>query len=484
MDASQLDFDVLVVGAGISGINAAYRVQTAGPKGTRYAVFEGRGSLGGTWDFFRYPGIRSDSDIFTFGFSWKPWNKAETVAQGADIKAYMEEATREAGIDKHIRYHHKVTAANWSSQDQCWEVTVDVGGDEVHHYRTRFMLLGTGYYNYDTPLESKIPGLKNFGGKVIHPQFWPEDYDYTDKHMVVIGSGATAITVVPAVSEKVQHVTMLQRSPTYIMPLPRYSKVTGLLQAILPRFIANRISRAIWIFQSYVMILFCRAFPTIARFLIRKVNKALLPKTVPVDPHFTPSYNPWEQRLCASMDGDIFAAIRKGKASVVTDHIENITKDTIKLKSGAELHPDVIVTATGLGLRFAGGMNVTVDSKPFDITQKFIWRCSMLQDLPNIVYVVGYENASWTLGADCAAQVLVRLLNELKNNNKTSITPRLENPEKMTVKPLLSLGSSYLKNANTVFPKGGTGIWRPRATYLEDLYSAKYGDLTQGAEFV
>lgn len=483
MASTKLDFDVLVVGAGISGINAAYRLQTEAPKGTTYAVFEARDTLGGTWDFFKYPGIRSDSDIFTFGFSWKPWVKGETIAQGADIKAYMDEAAHETGIDRHIRYRHRVNAANWSPQTQCWELTVDADGKQ-QTFRSRFMLLGTGYYNYDTPLQSKIPGIDNFAGKVIHPQFWPEDYDYTDKHMVVIGSGATAVTIVPAVSEKVQHVTMLQRSPTYIMPLPRHSKLTGLLFAVLPRFLAHRLNRAIWIFQSYVMIFFCRAFPVIARALIRRVNRALLPKSVPVDPHFTPRYNPWQQRLCASMDGDIFAAMRKGKASVVTDHIETITKDTIKLKSGAELHPDVIVTATGLGLRFAGGMAITVDGKPFDITQKFIWRACMLQDLPNVIYVVGYENASWTLGADCAALVLTRLLNELKKNGKTSATPRLENPAEMKERPLLNLESSYLKNANLTFPKGGTGVWSPRSTYLQDLYRAKYGDLSTGLEVV
>ncbi|KAJ4163592.1 hypothetical protein LMH87_005312 [Akanthomyces muscarius] len=483
MASTELDLDVLIVGAGISGINAAYRLQTEGPKGSRYAIFEARHSLGGTWDFFRYPGIRSDSDIYTFGFSWKPWHKPETVAQGADIKKYMTEAVQETGIDKHMRYHHRVVSADWSSQDQCWDVSYEADG-EAKTLRTRFILLGTGYYDYDTPMKALIPGIDNFAGKVIHPQFWPEDYDYSDKHMVVIGSGATAVTVVPAVSEKVQHVTMLQRSPTYIMPIPKQSPAAKWLFRLLPRFIAHRLNRTLWIVQSYIMIFFCRLFPNVARALIRAVNRRLLPKSISIDPHFSPAYKPWQQRLCASMDGDIFAALRSGKASIVTDHIETVTKDTIKLKSGAELHPDVIVTATGLGLRFAGGMKISLDGKPFDITQKFIYRAAMLQDLPNLVYVVGYENASWTLGADCAAKVLVRLVSELKAAGKTSGTPRLENPEKMEVRPLLNLGSTYLKNANSVFPKGGTGAWAPRTTYLQDLYKATYGNLASEMEIV
>ncbi|KAF1736256.1 FAD-containing monooxygenase EthA [Beauveria bassiana] len=484
MASTELDLDVLIVGAGISGINAAYRLQTDGPKGgSRYAILEARHSLGGTWDFFRYPGIRSDSDIYTFGFSWKPWHKPETVAQGADIKSYMTEAVQETGIDRHIRYRHRVVAANWTSRDQCWEVSVDADG-APQTLRTRYMLLGTGYYDYDTPMKAMIPGIDNFAGKVIHPQFWPQDYDYSDKHMVVIGSGATAITVVPAVAEKVKHVTMLQRSPTYIMPIPKQSLAAKWLFALLPQFLAHSLNRSLWIVQSYIMIYFCRLFPNVARALIRTVNRRLLPKSVSIDPHFSPKYLPWQQRLCASMDGDIFAAIRSGKASVVTDHIDTVTADAIKLKSGASLHPDVIVTATGLGLRFAGGIAISVDGEPFDITSKFIYRASMLQDLPNLVYVVGYENASWTLGADCAAKVLVRLVNELKASGKTSATPRLANPEKMEVKPLLNLGSTYLKNANKVFPKGGTGAWAPRSTYLADLYKATYGDLNSEMEIV
>ncbi|KAJ6782104.1 hypothetical protein PWT90_08393 [Aphanocladium album] len=484
MASTQLDFDVLIIGAGISGINAAYRLQTEGPKGSRYAIFEARDNLGGTWDFFRYPGIRSDSDIFTFGFAWKPWQKPETVARGEDIRSYMKEAVEETGIDKHIRYRTRVESANWLSGDQCWEVVVQTADGASQTFRTRFMVFGTGYYDYDTPMKAKIPGIDNFEGKVIHPQFWPEDYDYTGKHMVVVGSGATAITVVPAVSDRVQHVTMLQRSPTYIMPIPKQSLSAKYLFYLLPRSLAHTLNRAIYIAQSYVMIFFCRWFPSLARSLIRRVNRGLLPKSVPVDPHFTPAYKPWEQRLCATMDGDIFAAIRKGKASVVTDHIETITKDTIKLKSGAELHPDVIVTATGLGLRFAGNIKLSVDGERYDATQKFIYRASMIQDLPNTLFIVGYENASWTLGADCAAKVLVRLTNEFATSGKTSFTPRLANPEKMQVRPLLNLGSTYLKNANQVFPKGGTGAWAPRSTYLQDYYTASYGDLKTNLEVV
>lgn len=483
MAATQLDFDVLIVGAGISGINSAYRLQTEGPKGTRYAIFDARDNLGGTWDFFRYPGIRSDSDIFTFGFSWKPWNKPETIAFGADIRSYMKEAVQETGIDKHMRMRHRVQTANWLPQEQCWEVGVDADG-APQTYRARFLVFGTGYYDYDTPMKAKIPGIENFQGKVIHPQFWPEDYDYSNKHMVVIGSGATAVTIVPAVSESVKHVTMLQRSPTYIMPIPRQSFSAKYLGWLMPRFLAYRLNRALYITQSYIMIFFCRWFPSVARSLIRSVNRRLLPKSVPVDPHFTPLYKPWEQRLCASMDGDIFAAMRSGKASVVTDHIETVTNDTIKLKSGAELHPDVIVTATGLGLRFAGNIQLSIDGKRYDATEKFVYRAGMLQDLPNTVFVVGYDNASWTLGADCAAKLLVRLVNELKASGNLSATPRLANADKMEILPILNLTSTYLKNASSVFPRAGKGAWAPRSTYLQDLYKASYADLKSEMEIV
>ncbi len=392
-----VDFDVLIVGAGISGINAAYRIKTEAPEGTSYAVFEARDRLGGTWDLFRYPGIRSDSDMFTFSFQWNPWYKKETMAQGDEIRDYLASSAKIAGIDSHIRFGHSIVSANWNSDEKCWEVTAQPKGqDKPSVFRSRFILLGTGYYSYEAPMKTVIPGIENFKGKVMHPQFWPEDYDYTNQNVVIIGSGATAISIVPAMAGVAKHVTMLQRSPTYIFPVPLHSKITAFFFALLPKRLAHRVNRVIWILVTYWMIVFCNRYPNVARRAIRRVNKALLPAEIPVDPHFTPAYNPWEQRLCASLDGDIFAAMRAGQASVVTDTIETVTESSIKLKSGQVLHPDAIITATGLQVMFGGGIEIFKDGKRFDDTKKFIWRACMVQDLPNMIFTVGFENASWT----------------------------------------------------------------------------------------
>ncbi|PHH82075.1 hypothetical protein CDD82_7070 [Ophiocordyceps australis] len=479
--ADSLDFDVVIVGAGISGINAGYRIQTQAPEATRYAIFEGRDSVGGTWDLFRYPGIRSDSDIFTFGFEWNPWSREGTMARGPDIRDYMRKSAKAAGIDKHIRLRHKVVSANWISADKCWELAVCVDGDEKPRtYRTRFLLLGTGYYDYDKPLKSEIPGIDSFKGTVIHPQFWPEDYDARGKDIVVIGSGATAVTIVPSVAQEVQHVTMLQRSPTYVFPLPQHPKFASFFFATLPVALATRFTRVLWMLQSYLFVVFCRTFPGLAKRLIRNTNKSLLPPEIPWDPHFKPRYNPWEQRFCASPDGDFFAALRSGKASVVTDTIDTVTPDSIKLTSGSVLHPDTIVTATGLQLRFGGNIQFSMDSEPVDTADRFAWKALMLEGLPNVFFSIGYEDASWTLGADCAAQLMTRLLCEAKKNKATVIMPHLDKPEEMEVKPMLSLSSTYLKNVKGQLPKGGTGVWRPRSNYMADLYAAKWGDMKTG----
>lgn len=475
------DVDLIIIGAGIAGINAAYRFQTEGPPGMTYTLLEGRDSIGGTWDLFRYPGIRSDSGIFTFGFAWNPWPGKGILALGPAIKKYMVESARGAGIDKHIRYQHKVKHANWISKDSCWEVTANVNGDEkVVTIRANFVYLATGYYNYDQPRQVDIPGIENFQGKVIHPQFWPENYDYTRKKMVVIGSGATAITIVPAVADKVEHVTMLQRSPTYIFPLAQHSLFTSILFAVAPRRLAQFINRAIWILQTFAMIKICNNFPSLSKRFIRYNNEQLLPPSTPWDPHFNPRYNPWEQRLCASMDGDIFAALRSSKARVVTDTIETVTEKSIKLKSGKEIAADVIVTATGLSMLFAGGMKITVDDKEIDHCSKFLWKGAMLQDVPNLFFTIGFENASWTLGCDCAAYLMARMLHRMRREGAEVAVPRLDDSIKMKPKPLFSLKATYLEGINKQLPKGGDGVWAPRSNYIVDLMQSKYGDISTG----
>jgi cation diffusion facilitator CzcD-associated flavoprotein CzcO len=477
-------FDVIIIGAGISGINAAYRLQTEGPSNLTYAILEGRDSIGGTWDLFKYPGIRSDSDIFTFGFPWSPWKHDESLAPGGKIKDYMIDSARSAGIDHHICYNHSVSEANWSSKEKKWKLKVSRRGeDEPVTFQARFILLGTGYYDYQTPLQTVIPGIERFQGKIIHPQFWPEDYDYTNKNVVIIGSGATAVTILPSMSDKAKRVTMLQRSPGYIFPLPSTSFFTRLLFTILPASIALFINRLMWLVRSYLTTVFCRSCPGLAKKLIKHVTIKQLPPDVSWDPHFKPRYNPWEQRFCACMNGDFFAAIRSSKADVVTDRIKTITEDSIELESGATLHPDLIVTATGLKLKFGGGINFSIDGNTFNVADKFAWKAAMLEDVPNLLFMTGYENASWTLGADVSARLFVRILHKMSERKATTVVPRMTSEKDMPVKPMMSLSSTYLKNASSVFPKGGTGLWSPKSNYFADMAGAKWGDITSGLDY-
>lgn len=474
------DLDLVIVGAGISGINAGYRFQTEGPKDGSYAILEARQSIGGTWDLFRYPGIRSDSDIFSFGFEWNPWPKKETLGMGGEIREYLKDSAAKHGIDNHILYQRKVSTANWNTKKKVWELKVrNEGEGSEETYTCRFLYLGTGYYDYDTPRQTTIPGIEDFKGKLIHPQFWPEDYDYTDKNMVVIGSGATAVTIVPSVAKQVKHVTMLQRSPTYIFPLRQHNLLTTFILTFLPHRLAHWVNRLTWIFIIHMMIKFCGAFPRAAKRIVRFVNKRLLPSSVSVDPHFNPSYFPWEQRLCASMNGDIFAALRSGKASIVTDTIQTVTEDAIKLTSGQELHPDIIVTATGLKVIFAGGIQLSRDGKPMTYADRVLWQSTMVQDIPNIFVTMGYENASWTLGADCAACLMARVINKVYENGAKTATPHLE-PKAAANMPrhsLFSLKSTYLQNADDKLPSGGTGDWAPRSNYFSDMYKTLYTNL-------
>ncbi|SPQ20403.1 34906317-a913-4ec6-a215-1e6ba1def210 [Thermothielavioides terrestris] len=481
-----LFFDILIIGAGISGINAAYRIQTEGPADTTYAILERRSSLGGTWDLFRYPGIRSDSDIFTFGFPWYPWKHKSTLASGDQIKAYMTQAAQSQGIDHHILYDHSVVSANWSSADKNWELQVAVAGrDQPATFRARFVLLGTGYYDYEKPLETEIPGIDRFAGKVIHPQFWPKDYDYTNKNVVIIGSGATAVTLLPAMAETAKHVTMLQRSPGYIFSLPSNGLITALLFAVLPAAAAHYLSRMFWLVTGHLRTWFCRTWPGLAKIVIRRATQRQLPPHIPWDPHFRPRYNPWEQRFCACVDGDFFAALRSGKADVATGTIRTVTADAIELNPGgsvAALRPDVIVTATGLRLRFGGGIAFRVDGgPPVRWCDRFAWRSAMLQDVPNLLFLTGYEAASWTLGADVSARLLVRVLRRMRETGAQVAVPRVRAP--MPEKSMMSLTSTYLKNVREVLPKGGTGVWAPKTNYFADMARARWGSLDADLEF-
>jgi cation diffusion facilitator CzcD-associated flavoprotein CzcO len=479
------EFDVIIIGAGISGINAAQRVQTMAPKGTTYCILDTRAKIGGTWDLFKYPGIRSDSDLYTFGFAWKPWLEGKAIAEAPLILKYLNEAVQETGIDKNIRFGHKVETADWSSKTLKWTLKVLVNG-EIVNYVGKFMILGTGYYDYEHPLETIIPGIDTFQGQVVHPQFWPENLEYSNKNLVVIGSGATAVTILPSVAKKAKHVTMVQRSPSYIFPLPNDDDpILKLFRFILPQSWAFAIARIRWMSVGYFFFYFCRTFPNVARSLLRLATKSQLPKNIPHDPHFNPTYNPWEQRLCMAPDGDFYKPMREGKANIVTGRIKTVTKTGLLMESGETIPADMIITATGLKLKLAGGINCSIDGNPLHIPSKFMWKGVMLQDLPNAVFVIGYTNASWTLGADATAQMTMRLLNDMKKKGVRAIVPRLADPASMPPTPMLNLNSTYIQKALAIMPKtGDKGQWKPRKNYFEDIREAKYGDVSTGLEYL
>ncbi|KAI6714134.1 monooxygenase [Diplocarpon mali] len=478
-----VNLDVIIVGAGISGINAGYRVQNELPE-YQYTILEARNAIGGTWDLFRYPGIRSDSDLHTFGFSWRPWSKPNSIADGPSIRKYIRESAEINGIDKKIRFHHKLLSSDWSSSTQRWSLTVDANG-EKRNFTARFVIFSTGYYDYETPLKASIPGIDKFEGKKIHPQFWPEDYDYTGKKIVIIGSGATAITLLPSLAHKAAQVTILQRSPSYIMALPAVDPMGDFVRKWLPTWVAHTIVRWKFLVLPFLFFKFCRSYPNAGRKIIRANTKQQLKgSALSHDPNFKPSYNPWEQRLCVCPDGDFFKALHRGNCDVVTDTIENVTTTGIRTSSGKTIDADVIITATGLKMQLAGGSRVTVDGRLINFADKFVWRGVMLQDIPNAAIVIGYTNASWTLGADATAVLVCRLLKHMDQNQQSSAVPWLGDETKLKPSPMLNLSSTYIEKAKGELPKAGdVAPWKPRANYLTDYWSTGYGNLTNGLQF-
>ncbi|CAI7633910.1 unnamed protein product [Penicillium pancosmium] len=471
---SGLHFDVIIVGAGISGINSAYHIQDQLP-GFSYAILEAREDLGGTWDLFRYPGIRSDSDLFTFGFAFNPWNYSNPIADGPSIKQYIRETAQKYSIDKNILFRHHVSSANWSKADNTWSLAVDADG-APKTLTTRFMIFGTGYYDYKEALQAKIPGLDNFQGQIIHPQFWPEDLDYKNKKVVIIGSGATAITLLPNLANEAANVTMLQRSPTYIQSIPNRTN-NRRLSCLLPTGLYHRLQRAIWIQRQRIFFLFCQCFPSISAWYLK----------LAYDPHFKPNYDPWDQRLCVCPDGDFFASLRSGKANVCTDTIKTVTKKGITLNAGEMLDADIIITATGLKLQIAGGVALTVDGENFDISSKYMWNGVMLQDLPNAAFVIGYTNASWTLGAEATAQCITRIIKTLESRKLVAAVPHVKDQDAplLQERPMVQLKSTYIIDGPRVFPRASDrGPWLPRDHYGKDIRFATKGNLDDGLEFV
>lgn len=475
--------DVVIVGAGISGVSAAWHLQDRCPTKS-YAILERRDDLGGTWDLFKYPGIRSDSDMFTLGFRFKPWRSAKSIAEGADIKAYIKEAAVENGIDRHIRYRHRVVTADWSDADNQWTLTVESDGKQ-HEITCSFLLACTGYYNYDEGYSPTFPGAEDFGGTIVHPQHWPEDLDYAGKKIVVIGSGATAITLIPAlVNSGSGHVTMLQRSPTYIGSLPGVDPFAVRANRLLPErwaHVANRWKAIIFSTFQYQL---ARKRPAYMRNLLMTMAQRRLPKGYDVEKHFGPSYNVWDQRLCLAPDGDFFRAIRHGKADVVTDTIDRFTKDGIKLTSGAELQADIIVTATGLNMQLLGGVQPTRNGEAFDLTSLMTYKGLMFSGVPNFAITFGYTNASWTLKADLVSEFVCRLLNYMDANGFDNVEP--QHPGKdVDELPFMDFSPGYLLRSVHLLPKSGSREpWRLKQNYLLDMRTIRRGKVAdEGLRF-
>ncbi|NUO34233.1 MAG: NAD(P)/FAD-dependent oxidoreductase [Dermatophilaceae bacterium] len=473
--------DVLVVGAGLSGIGAAYRLQTEAPTRT-YAILEARDSIGGTWDLFRYPGVRSDSDMMTLGFPFEPWTDPDAIADGPKILSYLESTARKHGITPRIRFGHRVVGASWSSAQARWTVTVEHADGARDQLTCSFLQVCTGYYDYERPHDPDLPGIGSFEGEVVHPQFWPEGLPIAGRKVVVIGSGATAVTLVPSLADLGADVTMLQRTPTWVTALPRRDRVRDVVQRVLPSRTGGAVARYKNVLATMAFYELSRRRPAVAKSLLSKGAARSLGSTTMVSDHFTPAYDPWDQRLCVVPDGDLFEALRSGRAHVVTDTIETFTPDGILLRSGRELPADVVVTATGLRIKVAGGIEFTVDGERRPTRDLTVYRGTMLADVPNLAVTIGYVNASWTLRADLASRYVCRLLNHMEQNGWRVAVPRA--PEGMEGRPLLPLRSGYVERAAGELPQQGDAApWLMRQNYLLDRRDMLRGDVTEAMSF-
>ncbi|MBV9164303.1 MAG: NAD(P)/FAD-dependent oxidoreductase [Pseudonocardiales bacterium] len=468
--------DVLIVGAGLSGIGAACHLRRRCRDKT-FAILEARGRIGGTWDLFRYPGVRSDSDMFTLGYSFRPWTDPQAIAEGDSICRYIRETAREHGVAEHIRFHHRVVRAEWSSEHARWTVEAqrtDTSGSVV--LTCSFLFVCAGYYRYDEGYTPQFRGTERFTGQIVHPQQWPDDLDYARKRVVVIGSGATAVTLVPTLAEKAAHVTMLQRSPSYVLSLPTQDAVADFLRRRLPPTVAYPIARWKNALLATLAFQLSRRAPGVMKSLLRKGATAQLPDGYDVDTHFRPRYNPWDQRLCLVPDGDLFQAIRSGRVSVVTDHIETFTEHGIRLASGTALEADLVVTATGLNLLAIGGMTLRVAGAEVDLGHTVAYKGMMLSGVPNFALTLGYTNASWTLKADLVSEYVCRLLNHMDQRGYQVCTPLA--PDTPQREPIIDLQSGYVLRSVAVLPKQGpTAPWRLHQNYPRDVLLMRHGSL-------
>ena len=476
-------FDVLIVGAGLSGVGAGYHLQQKCP-GKSYVILEGRDTIGGTWDLFRYPGVRSDSDMFTLGYSFKPWVEAKAIADGPRILNYVRETAVENGIDKKVRFHHRVKRASWSTSEARWSVEAErssgEGVTELVRFTCNFLFMCSGYYRYEEGYTPEFSGRDDFAGRIVHPQKWPENLDYAGKRVVVIGSGATAVTLVPEMAKEAAHVTMLQRSPTYVVARPAEDPVANKLRAKLPTKLAYHLIRWRNVFWGMFFFQLSRRKPAkVKRLILGGVRMALWPD-YDVATHFTPRYNPWDQRLCLVPDGDLFKAIRDKRASVVTSEIDHFTKSGIKLKNGSELQADIIVTATGLVLQVLGGMEVNVDGRVVDFARTLNYKGMMYSDVPNMASAFGYTNASWTLKCDLTCEYVCRLINYMdRHGYRQCVAHNVDST--VTELPSLDFSSGYVQRSIAKMPKQGSKRpWRLYQNYALDIVTLRYGKVDDG----
>ncbi|MCC3298440.1 alpha/beta fold hydrolase [Arthrobacter caoxuetaonis] len=460
--------DVLIIGAGLSGIGAAAHLVRECP-GKRYAVLESRGAIGGTWDLFRYPGIRSDSDMYTFGYGFKPWTEPKAISDGESIRRYVEETADEYGITGNIRFHHRILSAHWSTAKARWAVTAErTDTGETRVFTASWVIAATGYYSYEEGYKPAFEGEDRFAGQVVHPQHWPEELDWEGKRVVVIGSGATAVTLVPNLAAKAEHVTMLQRTPTYIASVPAVDPLADVLRRVLPTSVAYPVLRWKNMLSRHLLYSLSRSKPDVVRAKIRKDAIKQLPAGYDVDTHFNPPYNPWDQRVCAVPDGDLFTTLREGHASIVTGGIRSFTETGIELESGEQLPADIIVTATGLNLRWVGGMTLSVDGETVNIGERFAYKGMMLSGVPNLNMVSGYTNNSWTLKADLVSRYACRLLQHLDANGYVSAAP--VTPAGETASPFLDLDAGYIRRGVSEMAKQGSRVpWRLHQNYMKDI---------------
>ncbi|ROT39634.1 monooxygenase [Sodiomyces alkalinus F11] len=495
--------DVLVLGAGLSGINAAYRVQQELP-GLSYAVLDRRDVIGGTWSFWRYPGFRCDASMTTFGFSWHPWTHNRLIIEGPPIVDYIQDAVRTQGIDRHIRLHHRVRSANWDSAEARWVLEVDVGpepkegGDGDGNgtdtpqtvrkiFKASFLFMCTGYYSYERALEADIPGIKDFAGVVAHPQWWPEDLDHTGKRVIIIGSGATAITLFPTMAQTASHTTMLQRSPSFVFSPPTESPMDQFLRRFLPLWLVHWIAYARDLVRETLFVTWLLAFPRVGRRFLTAEARKKLPPGYPVDVHFNPKYDPFRQRLCMSPDGDVFAALHKPNAEIVTDHIDTVLADGIRTRSGRFLPADIIVTATGLYVELFGTIALSVDGEPVHPGEVYCWRGCMLEGVPNAVAVIGYVAGTWTPGADAMARLTIKVIKRARAVGAAYFAPVLSAEEKANAPrhSVIDMNSAYFVRAHGRLPLAmRKGPWYGRENIVTDLKALFFGSLTDGMKYI